>query len=99
MLILLIVTRSTSSKRSTRAAGSGCNIRFPLISFRPESFYYSIILPIRSKPKSIFLRYQLVNIILKTSSTAIRVYLNCERTGQADKYKVGVSASRYIEYA
>ncbi len=57
------------------------------------------MLPIRSKPKSIFLRYQLVNTILKTGSIAIRVYLNCERAGQADKYKVGVSASYYIEYA
>jgi len=55
--------------------------------------------PVRSKPKSIFLRHQLVNTILKTGSIAMRVYSNCERAGQADKYKVGVSAGRCIECA
>ncbi len=29
----------------------------------------------------------------------MRVYSNCERAGQADKCKVGVSASRYMECA
>ncbi len=57
------------------------------------------MLPIRSKLKSTFFRYQLVNTIIRTGLIAIRVYSNYKRAGQADKYKVGASASRYVEYA
>jgi len=55
--------------------------------------------PIRSKPKSTFLRHQLVETIIRTGSLVIRVCSNCERAGQADKYKVRVSSGRCVECA
>lgn len=55
--------------------------------------------PIRSKPKSTFLRHQLVDTIIRTGSPAMRVCSNCERAGQADKCKVVDSSSRCVECA
>ena len=57
------------------------------------------MLPIRFKPKSTFFYYQLVNTIIRTGLIAIRVYSNYKRAGQADKCKVGASASRCVECA
>jgi len=69
----------------------------PLLVFIPKASI--TIPPIRSKPKSTFLRYQLVETIIRTGLLVIRVYLNCERAGQADKYKVRVSSGRCVECA
>ncbi len=96
LVIYLAITRSTLVRRTIRTIWYAYNIRFPLISFRPENSYNTMPTN-RYYLLAKFYRYQLINSFNPTS--LIRVYRNCDKAYSPKKYKIGSTSNRYIKCA